>query len=152
MFPIKWKKLSKSAFAKNRTLLPCSVTVKGTFFDQSDDFFSFFSGRAGFPLKIRSIDLLTYKGNLRTLFACSQNELVISQCNSIANNKKENDTKFFILLQIWGFGFGDDGTDPADEPKRTKRVQGWSRQIMTGFFLLLLFAILLHCKIPTSFV
>ena len=25
--------------------------------------------------------------------------------------------------------FGDDGTGPADESKRTKRVQGWSRQI-----------------------
>ena len=29
---------------------------------------------------------------------------------------------------------GDDGTDPADESKRTKRVQGWSRQIMGGDF------------------
>ena len=26
--------------------------------------------------------------------------------------------------------FGDDRTGPADEIKRTKRVQGWSRQIM----------------------
>ena len=26
--------------------------------------------------------------------------------------------------------FGDDGTSPANESKRTKRVQGWSRQIM----------------------
>ena len=26
--------------------------------------------------------------------------------------------------------FGDDWTGPADESKRTKRVQGWSRQIM----------------------
>ena len=32
--------------------------------------------------------------------------------------------------------FGDDGTGPADESKRTKRVQGWSRQIMGGRFLL----------------
>ena len=47
---------------------------------------------------------------------------------------------FTILLQIWGFGFGDDRTGPADESKRTKRVQGWSRQIMGGRFLL--FAIL----------
>ena len=30
--------------------------------------------------------------------------------------------------------FGDDGTGPADESKRTKRVQGWSRQIMGGGF------------------
>ena len=27
-----------------------------------------------------------------------------------------------------GFGLGD-GTGPAEESKRTKRVQGWSRQI-----------------------
>ena len=72
------------------------------------------------------------------------NDVVISQCSSIANNK------IFILLQIWGFGFGDDGTGPADESKRTKRVQGWSRQIMGGRFLL--FAILLLCEITTSFV
>ena len=46
--------------------------------------------------------------------------------------------------------FGDDGTGPADESKRTKRVQGWSRQIIGG--RLLLFAILLLCEITTSFV
>ena len=46
--------------------------------------------------------------------------------------------------------FGDDWTGPADESKRTKRVQGWSRQIMGG--RLLLFAILLLCEITTSFV
>ena len=40
------------------------------------------------------------------------NDIVISQSNS----------------------FGDDGTGPADESKRTKRVQGWSRQIMGGDF------------------
>ena len=55
-----------------------------------------------------------------------------------------------ILLQIWDFGFGHDGTGPADEFKGTKRVQGWSRQIVGGGFLL--FAILLHCEITTSFV
>ena len=46
--------------------------------------------------------------------------------------------------------FGDDGTGPADESKRTKRVKGWSRQIMGG--RLLLFAILLLCEITASFV
>ena len=30
-----------------------------------------------------------------------------------------------------GFGLGD-GTGPAEESKRTKRVQGWSRQIGFG--------------------
>ena len=30
-----------------------------------------------------------------------------------------------------GFGLGD-GTGPAEEFKRTKRVQGWSRQIGLG--------------------
>ena len=46
--------------------------------------------------------------------------------------------------------FGDDGTGPADESKRTKRVQGWSRQIMGG--RLLIFAIVLLCEITASFV
>ena len=32
--------------------------------------------------------------------------------------------------------FGDDGTDPADESKRTKRVQGWARQIKAGTFII----------------
>ena len=43
------------------------------------------------------------------------------------------------------FFFGDDRAGPADESKRTKRVQGWSCQIMEG--RLLLFAILLLCEI-----
>ena len=67
-------------------------------------------------------------------------------CEGICNRM----IHFFILLQIWGFVFGDDGTGPADESKRMKRVQGWSRQIMGG--RLLLFAILLPCEITTSFV
>ena len=46
--------------------------------------------------------------------------------------------------------FGDDGAGPADESKRTRRVQGWSCQIMGGG--LLLFALLLLCEITTSFV
>ena len=46
--------------------------------------------------------------------------------------------------------FGDDGTGPTDESRRTKHVQGWSRQIMGG--RLLLFAILLLCEITASFV
>ena len=46
--------------------------------------------------------------------------------------------------------FGDDGTGPADESKKTKCVQRWSRQIMGG--RLLLFAILLLCEITASFV
>ena len=46
--------------------------------------------------------------------------------------------------------FDDDGTAPVDESKRTKGVQGWSRQIMRG--RLSLFAILLLCEITTSFV
>ena len=44
--------------------------------------------------------------------------------------------------------FGDDGTGPADEFKRTKRVHGWSCQIMGERFLL--FAILLLCEITAS--
>ena len=45
--------------------------------------------------------------------------------------------------------FGVDGTGPADESKRTKHVQGWSRQIMGR--RLLLIAILLLCEITASF-
>ena len=45
---------------------------------------------------------------------------------------------------------GDNGTSPADEYKRQKRVQGWSCQIMGG--RLLLFAILLLCEITAPFV
>ena len=41
-------------------------------------------------------------------------------------------------------------TGPADESKRKKRVQEWSRQIMEG--RLLLFAILLLCEITAPFV
>ena len=46
----------------------------------------------------------------------------------------------FMFLQMNGFGLGD-GTSPAEESKRTKRVQEWSRQIGLGA----LFAI--HCKL-----
>ena len=34
------------------------------------------------------------------------------------------------FLQRWDFGFGHDRTGPVDECKRTKRVQGWSHQIV----------------------
>ena len=37
-----------------------------------------------------------------------------------------NYCKYGILV------FDHDGTGPADESKRTKRVQGWSRQIVWG--------------------
>ena len=32
--------------------------------------------------------------------------------------------------------YGDDGTGPADESKRTKRIQEWSLQIMGGVFII----------------
>ena len=38
---------------------------------------------------------------------------------------------FRIKTNIERFGLGD-GTGPAEESKRTKRVQGWSRQIGLG--------------------
>ena len=64
------------------------------------------------------------------------NDLVISQSNSIANNKKivrhtsnvcEGICNRMMLhfSYYWKYGllaFGDDGTGPADESKRTKRV------------------------------
>ena len=46
--------------------------------------------------------------------------------------------------------FGDDGTGPADESKRTKRIPGWSRKNIGG--RLLLFVKLLFCDLTTSFV
>ena len=46
----------------------------------------------------------------------------------------------FMLLQMKGLVWGD-GTGPADESKRTRRVQEWSRQIGLDT----LFAI--HCKL-----
>ena len=55
---------------------------------------------------------------------------------------------YYCKYGVWVFG--DDWTGPVDESKRTKRVQGWSRQIMGG--RLSLFAILLYCEITTSFV
>ena len=69
-------------------------------------------------------------------------EVVISQCNSIANNEKPPPHNLTN---------NHDGTGPADESKRTKRVQGWSRQIVGGGGFSL-FAILLHCEITTSLV
>ena len=109
-------------------------------------------------------------------------EVVISQCNSIANNEKPpppqfdetipgrvssfwthqqglsrhdqkpkshicNNMKNLVSIYYkflrthhtrsacYHFGtgiFDHDGTGPADESKRTKRVQGWSRQIVGG--------------------
>ena len=50
-----------------------------------------------------------------------------------------------MKIYIGVFFFGDEGTGLADELKRTKRVLGWSRQIMGG--RILLFAMLLHCEI-----
>ena len=39
----------------------------------------------------------------------------------------------FMILQIKGFCL-EDGTGPAEESKRTKHVQGWSRQIRFSTF------------------
>ena len=60
------------------------------------------------------------------------------------------DTTFSYYCKYGVSAFGNDGTGPADESKRTKGVQGWSRQIMGE--RLLLFAILSLCEITTSFV
>ena len=55
---------------------------------------------------------------VRRMFAIAygENEFTLLQMKGIANE---------------GFGSGD-GTGPAEESKRTKRVQGWSRQIGLG--------------------
>ena len=69
------------------------------------------------------------------------------ECEGICNRMILN---FSYYCKYGVLVFGDDGAGPADESKKTKRVQGWSRQIMGGGFLL--FEILLHCEITTSFV
>ena len=56
---------------------------------------------------------------------------------------------FSYYCKYGGLAFDDDGTGPAVDSKKTKRVQGWSRQIMVG--RLLLFAILLLCEITALF-
>ena len=67
-------------------------------------------------------------------------------CEGICNRMMH----FSCYCKYGDLVFGDDGTGPADDSKRTKRVQGWSRQIMGGRVLLL--AILLLCEITTSLV
>ena len=73
------------------------------------------------------------------------------QCDSMSHANdvcKEICNRMIHFLYFCKYGilvFGDDKTGPADEFKRMKCVQGWSRQIMEG--RLLLFAILLLCEI-----
>ena len=52
-------------------------------------------------------------------------------CKGICNRKILN---FLYYCKYGILVFGDDLTGPVDESKRTKRVQGWSRQIMEGGF------------------
>ena len=66
-------------------------------------------------------------------------------CEGICNRMMLH---FSYFCKYGVLAFGDDATGPADEFKKTKRVQGWSRQIMGGR---LLFAILLLCEITASF-
>ena len=52
-------------------------------------------------------------------------------CEGICNRKI---LQFSYYCKYGVLFFGDDGTGPADESKRTKSVQGLSRQIMGGGF------------------
>ena len=52
-------------------------------------------------------------------------------CEGICNRKILH-FSYFCKYEI--LVFGDDGTGPADESTRTKRVKGWSHQIMGGGF------------------
>ena len=52
-------------------------------------------------------------------------------CEGICNRKILH---FSCYCKYRVLFFGDDGTGPADESIRTKRVQEWSRQIMGGDF------------------
>ena len=54
-------------------------------------------------------------------------------CKEICNRKIlhfSDDCKYGVLV------FGDNWTGPADKSKRTKRVQGWYRQIMEEAFII----------------
>ena len=57
-------------------------------------------------------------------------------CKGICNRMMLH---FSYYCKYGVLAFGDDGTGPADESKRTKCIQGWAHQIMGG--RLLLFAI-----------
>ena len=57
----------------------------------------------------------------------------------MTDGKPNGDTRAFAAKRVYvianeGFGL-EDGTGPAEESKRTKRVQGWSRQIGLGTFV-----------------
>ena len=52
-------------------------------------------------------------------------------CEEICNRKI---LRFLCYCKYGVLFFGDDGTGRVDKSKRTKRVQGWSRQIMGGGF------------------
>ena len=69
-------------------------------------------------------------------------------CEGICNRMM---LRFSYYCEYGVLAFGDDGTGPAEESKRTKLTQGWSRQIM-GERLLIFAILLLLCEITTSFV
>ena len=75
------------------------------------------------------------------VIACATRVMCEGICNRMIH---------FLYYCKYGVLVFDDGTGPADEFKKTKRVQGWPRQNIGG--RLLLFAILLLCEITTSFV
>ena len=55
-------------------------------------------------------------------------------CKGICNRMILN---FSYYCKYGVLVFGDDGTGPANESKRTKRVLGWSRLIMGGGFFII---------------
>ena len=104
-------------------------------------------------ITVSYIDLLSYKG-LRALYACSTSEVVISHVTALQIMKSpppHNLTNFSYYCKYGILVFDHDRTGPADESKKTKRVQGWSRQIVGGGGFSL-FAMLLQCEITTSLV
>ena len=87
--------------------------------------------------------------NLQNCNAVYHSEFIViarDVCEGICNRMILH---FSYYCKYRVLAFGGDGTGPADESKRTKRVQGWSPQIMGG--RLLLFAILSLCEITASF-
>ena len=106
------------------------------------------------------IDSLSYKANLRAMFmevrALNRSRLLLTLqivhcilirmgspyqsdsmgrtpdvCEEICNRKILH---FLYYCKYGVLFFDNDGTGPTDESKRTKRIQGGSRQIMWGGF------------------
>ena len=72
---------------------------------------------------------------MRSANACEKRNTPIARGKRVSRIKKKFCIKCLVLA-VFAFGFFlADETGPAEESKRTKRFQGWSRQILNfGFW------------------